>query len=216
MKRSTVKTKRIRIGAKSAANGRILEMRPVRGRGYSPFAILMLFAAVIGITVATLSFKRMSEAIIFADKTSDALAAAISHAVDLEGRVTDLETLQTLASKKIEPLAVSPDQTWLTYSSKNLTLRYPASFEIVKASEDFPALAIKGAAARIEIFRMKDFGSKRVVEEGAELPKESLLVGAAPEDSRIQPFDAWLYYGAGDETAKATLEAVAASVTAIK
>ena len=205
------------IKSDTAPAGRILEMRPARQRGYPPFALILLFVAVAGITAAVLSFQKMSVAVAYADRAGAQLSDAKILASDLRTKVADLETLQTLAAKKQEPLAISPDQTWLEYSSKNIALQYPSGFTLQKATSAFPALTISGPEGKIEIFRMADFGGKRPVGSGNDvLPKESLLVGTAPEDSRIQPYDAWLYYDAGDDAAKAELEAIAASVKALK
>jgi hypothetical protein len=216
MRRSPSKTKKSRSAAKLAPVGSILEMRPVRHNNYFPFVIILLFIAVAGITVAVLSFQKMSAALVYVNQTDEALAAAKSRADSLRGQITDLKALQFLASKKAEPPFVAPDQTWPTYSSKNLTLQYPADFEVVKATSSFPALTIKGSTGKIEIFRLADFDGKREVGRDDEsLPKETLLVGTALEDSSIQPYDAWLYYGAGDNAAKATLKAIAASVKAL-
>jgi hypothetical protein len=198
--------------------GRILEMRPMpqKKAAWNPAFIVILIIAVAGVTASVLSLKRMSETVFYADRAVEQLAAIKARAADLENQVTDFETLQILNAKDAKPPIPSPDQTWTSYSSKNLSLQYPPGFEIVKATAVFPALTIKNSKGSLEIFRMKDFGGKREIGSDDRLPKTSSLVGTVLEDSRIQPYDAWFYYEAGDDATMAMLEGIAASVKALR
>jgi len=192
-------------------------MRPAARRDFLAFAIMLLFIAVAGITVAVLSFQRMSDALAYADRTGTELAASRAEAKELKYKVSDLQTLQTLSAKSVAPSILVPDSSWLSYSSPNLSLQYPPGFSVKKATASFPALTIESGAGKIEIFRLKDFDGERSVGMGENsLPKGSMMVGTELQDSRIQPYDAWLYYRADDAATKSALEAIAASVKALR
>ncbi len=218
MPRTLSKAPKKKSSAKASETaGRILEMRPVKSRDLFPFMMILLIVAVAGITVAVLSFRRMSDALAYSDRSSAELSVVRAQAAELKNRLTDMQTLQTLASKDAAPPVIIPDGAWQTYSSPNLTLRYPPDFSVTKATASFPALTISNAAGRIEIFRMNDFDGERGVGTGeGKLPKETLMVGTDLADSRIQPYDAWLYYRADDAATKSSLEAIAASVKALR
>lgn len=217
MKRSLAKKPSRKAPKAAVPAGRILEMRPVQPKKpFAPGVFLLALIAVGSLTACAFAFQKLTLALAFADAANSELAKTGAENADLKNRVMDFETLNAL-SKRTQVTALPSDLVWTEYISKNLSLRYPQGYEVIKASGSFPALTIKGDKGRVEIFRMKDFGGSREVDSGDNgLPQEALMVGAPLEQSAVQPYDAWIYYAEKDEQAKAIFDAIAASVKALR
>lgn len=212
-----------KIVPQSEPVGRILEMKPSRigmHHGLTLGTIILVLVAVGSLAAVTLEYWKMNAAITSANDANSKLAKAMTQNDDLAQRLKAAETINALSVKN------SPKEIVLKeYTSSNLSLNYPVDYTVEKATNNFPVLTIKSDKGRIEIFRMKDFfGGERTVvgsedTEGdvdGSAPKEQLLVGTDLADSRIQPYNAWLYYETSDDEAKTALEKIAASVKVLR
>jgi hypothetical protein len=217
MKRSLPKKPARKSAKKAVPAGRILEMRPVPPKKpFAPGVFLLALVAVASLAACAFALEKLGAALAYAEEARMTVAKTSEENAELKGRMTDLKTIEEL-SKKSAPPAIPSGLTWKEYSSKNLTLMYPETFEVVKATASFPALSIKSDKGRVEIFRMNDFGGSRKVGTGDEgLPKEAMIAGVPLEQSAIQPYDVWIYHAPGDEQSKAVFSAIANSIKAVK
>jgi hypothetical protein len=202
----------------------LVGVRPFRrkenGRDGMVFSSTVLLLVAAGCAVLTVLFyQKMNFASRLRDMAEARLAETEAKVNELSERINDLSALDSL--RQLEAAVI-----WKEYASPNLTLAYPAGYSVDKASASFPGLTIKNADSRIEIFRKKDFpggerplGLRAADASEAELddylPKTQTTTVLGP-DSRIQPYDVWIFYRTGDEAAKATLERVAASIKVLK
>lgn len=167
--------------------------------------------------------------------TQQSYMAIISQQVDqLQQRVLKTESAAKpapvgVASPSAGPTAVTQSVTvmapaidtsaWQDYSSTDYSLKYPTSFKIEPATASFKALVVRGAMARVEVFKMKDFGGDRPIgfepESGtvtqqaldSYVPKVSVSV-TGPKGT----FDVWMYYPSNNAAAKAQAEAIYQSI----
>jgi|GEM_PF-4165911 len=195
--------------------------------GLATIAIILLFLTVGCLAAATLMSEKTSAVMTYAQNLAVRLAESQKQNADLVDQLTNFKTLQALAKKVMAPPAVPADMVWDAYASPNLTLQYPDGYAVVKATNAFPALTIKSDKGRIEIFRAKDFpGGDRVFglkdpivtqdEIDNNIPKEFKTASLAPENSKVQPYSVWIYYGTGDETTKAILDQAVGTIKVAK
>jgi hypothetical protein len=177
--------------------------------------LLILLVAAGSISLAALAYQKMNFAVSYAADVQSRLGASQARADDLAEQVKELQTLNELQGKADETV-------WKEYSSPNITVDYPEDATVVKATADFPALTIKTAAGKVEIFRMKDFpGGKRDAScAGCMGWSEAELDAAYPRETKTAvgsnttsiPYDVWIYYGHDDAAAKALMDKIVASI----
>lgn len=212
-----------------APAGRILEMRPVAENrlrsGLTPGLIVLLLVTIGSIAVAAFAFQKLAVVIGYADATASRLASVQQQAADLKERVDNFETLRLLAQKTVESatlVAPPSDVVWLDYASKNLSLKYPQGFTVVKATSAFPALTIKNDKGQVMIFRVKDFPggvlpaaiSNRVSEGSTNYA--NLLTVSSTDNAKIAPYNVWMEGPKGDDATEAVLKQIIASVKIIR
>jgi hypothetical protein len=170
--------------------------------------VILIVIAIGATSAAVLEYRNLAPAVKYAQNASNRIDELSKQNSDLSQQLADLRTVNQLAAKTPPAEVVLKE-----YSSSNLSLLYPEDFTFVKAAGSFPALTIKkDDQSRVEIFRARDFpGGKRTLPAGVVASK----IGSLDND-KVAPYDVWIYYGAADETVKAELDKIAASIKVIK
>ena len=216
------------VGSKEAA--RILEMRTLpdhKRHGLATAVLILVFLTLGCLAAATLMSEKVNTVVGYAQGLAARLGAAQQQNADLRGQLADIKTMQELATKVMAPPVVPSSLVWNTYTSPNLSLQYPDGYTVVKATNSFPALTIKGDQGRIEIFRMKDFpGGDRSFglaninvgqsDLDQNIPKEFKSAAPDPSVPNGQPYSVWVYYGTGDAATKAVLDQMVGSIKVVK
>ncbi len=216
-----------KIAAPVAPAGRILEMKPSRmgwHHGLALGTVILIVVAIGAIAAAVLEYRNLAPAVKYAQNASNRIDELSKQNSDLSQQLTDLRTVNQLAAKS-PPADIVLD----TYTSPNLSLQYPDGYTVVKATASFPALTIKSDKGRLEIFRMKDFpGGIRPAGCGATAmgmsdedidkycPKDMLTTGIDDTNSKVFPYNVWLYYNYADQQTKAIFDQIVASIKVIK
>lgn len=186
-----------------------------------PGVIAFSLLTIGAVAAAAFAFHRLGTAVAYADAVRAEAAVMRDENAVLRQRMKDYDTLAAL-ERKAAASKISPFQTadWIAYSSSNLSLKYPEGFEAVKATSAFPGLVIKGKGGRVEIFRARDFEENRIgkiepqdtqAELDERFPKQMAFAGSK-SDSRIAPYNVWVYYAAGDTETKELLDAIVSSI----
>ena len=195
--------------------------------GLAAITVILVFLTAGCLAAVTLVSEKMKTVEVYAQDVAAQLGESQQRNSDLTDQLTTIKTLQALAKRAAMPAAAPPvDVVWATYSSSNITVQYPAGYIAVKATSAFPVLTLKGGNGRIEIFRMKDFpngerpfGIKSADVTQADIdnyiPKE-LRSATNQADPKVVPYSVWVYYGSGDDAAKAVLDQAVASLKVTK
>jgi hypothetical protein len=194
--------------------------------GLATVTLILLFLTIGCVAAAALMSEKTKTLVDYASSLATQLDRSQKQSADLTEEVANLKTLQILSKKVISPAVPPIDIVWKTYSSPNISIQYPDSYTVVKATSSFPALTIKSDKGRIEIFRMKDFpgGDRPFGFEDASvsqgeldnyIPKE-FKSAANSTDSKVTPYSVWIFYGTGDEETKAVLDQAVSTIKVTK
>ncbi|MFA5184976.1 MAG: hypothetical protein WC551_00620 [Patescibacteria group bacterium] len=157
--------------------------------------------------------------------TQQAGLAVVSQQIDqLQRRVIKSEaagkTAPSTVTQSVTVQAPAFDtSSWKDFSSADFLLKYPANFKVELPSASFKATVVRGTNARVEIFKMKDFGGDRPFgfEPDSGPVNQHQLDGYVPKQAVTATgtrgtYDVWLYYGQDDAAAKAEVQAIYESI----
>jgi hypothetical protein len=228
---STLPKKIVKRSVKQAAvpevsAAAVLPVKDQSHHGMAAVTIILLFLTVGCLAAATLISEKMKTVEVYAQTLAAQLGEAQQQNSDLTDQLTTVKTLQALAKKIAMPVTPPVDTIWDTYASPNISLQYPDGYAVIKATSAFPVLTIKSEQGRIEIFRMKDFpngdrpfgfADANVTQADLDnyIPKE-FKSAPNPADPKIVPYSVWVYYGTGDEAAKAVLDQAVGTIKVAK
>lgn len=101
------------------------------------------------------------------------------------------------------------------YASKyfpGLSFSLPTGYQVEDGTSSKWVAVKKGEVARLEIFRMQDFGDRAFGFEGESVTQKEIDVYMPKEQLKKAGFDVWVYYEKGDVKTQAELAQIVDSI----